>query len=256
MAQLEEPQLPQQWFDERSPLSDQQSISICLDSRLPEHDLHERLAQELASALLVDLEIVEVGRERHVEADYEHLYIDLINRCSIYLGFKLYPGAYPEWLDFTRPLYQARFVLITNQEGLSNFGDLAPGSRVGVTQGTDGDIRFLAYNNSLPAASRYHRLPLGQPDIALKALAEGRVDALIIWEPWWQHLAQGQPEYAEFSVINAPLVSEPAVPVGAALYTERTALRSLVDQAIQILTQDGTVQRVIEESSVPAQPAR
>src|SRR5690625_8044005 len=86
MAQLEEPQLPQQWFDERSPLSDHQRISICLDSRLPEHDLHERLAEVLASALLADLHVVEVGRERHVEAEDEELYVDLIDRDAMYLA--------------------------------------------------------------------------------------------------------------------------------------------------------------------------
>jgi hypothetical protein len=251
----QEPNLPPQWFPDRAPTTEGEAISFCVDARQPGYELHRAIATEIGEALLLNVVLVEVERTVVTEAEFDHLYVDLIDRCTAYLGFKLYPGAYPNWLIFTRPLYDARFVVLAREGGAQRLEQLPPGTAVGVVQGSMGDIRFLTYNNSRRASDRWRRLPLGSPPIAMEALVKGTVDALVIWEPWWEELIAQNPAYAEFRLLEAPIVSEPWIPVGAALVTDRGAVRFLIDQALAELQSSGAISQILNEYEFPGRPA-
>src|SRR5690606_1973819 len=111
------PVLPPEWFPNREPRVDAQAVSFCDDPRNPANEVDRTIAEAIASALLVEPRIHVVERQVVSEQEYEGLYIDLIDHCALYLGFKLYSDTYPGWLTLTRPFYQARFVVLTaNQE--------------------------------------------------------------------------------------------------------------------------------------------
>ncbi|MFO7544108.1 MAG: hypothetical protein R6W77_01280, partial [Trueperaceae bacterium] len=209
------PEIPPHWLQRRAPSTDTQTVSFCVDPRDPGAAVDQAIAEAVNAALLLEPRVHVVDRLVVVEDDFERLYIDLVDNCAAYLGFPLYPGAYPGWLTFTRPYYEARFVILTDRPGWSSLGDIPPASRVGAVQGTQGDIRFLTLNNARPAAARWLRTPLGHPERAFDALMDGVVDALIVWEPWWWHLTRSRPELEDLRVLNAPEVSEPWVGVGA-----------------------------------------
>lgn len=245
------PELPPQWFPERAPSVSGQTIRFCIDEREPGHSVDRAIAEAIAQVLLVKPVLVEVNREVIVETDFEKLYVDLVDRCTVYLGFKLYSEAYPNWLIFTRPFYEARFVVLGRTGSPTRLEDVPAGTRIGTVQGTMGDIRFLTYNNSLPASARWLRLPLGNPPLALAALGEGVVDALVIWEPWWWALRQTEVDFAEFQVIEASVVSEPWIRIGGALLADRTTSQLMIDEALIALYSDGTIAHLLETVGFP-----
>jgi polar amino acid transport system substrate-binding protein len=246
-----QPRLPEHWFQERAPAADGEAISFCVDPRDPGHPVDAAIAEAIAEALLTNVRLHVVG-SGFEQDDFDDLYFELIEHCAVYMGFRLYAEAYPEWLTFTRSFYEARFVLLAT-EPWRHLDDIPLETPIGVVQGTLGDIRFLLSNNSKPASQRRPRHPLGRPTIAFDALMEGRVGALVVWEPWWWWLRQQQPELADLHVVQAPVVSEPPVGVGAVLTADRTFIRATVDQAIAALVADGVIQTILDEFDYPGQ---
>lgn len=245
------PVLPPEWFPNREPSVDAQAVSFCEDPREPAHEVDRAIAEAVTDALLVEPRIHVVERQIRVEQEYEGLYIDLIDHCAVYLGFKLYSNAYPGWLTLTRPYYEARFVVLTPNPEWRALEDVPRDVHIGAVQGTMGDIRFITYNNSLPAAERWQRAPVGRPEEAFDALMNGVVGALIVWEPWWWYLSQQRPELAELAVLDAPVVSEPWIGVGGITLADRTFVRSQVDEAIAALSGDGTIAAILEQHGFP-----
>lgn len=250
------PDLPAQWFPNRTPSTPQAPLTFCYDERIPGWEVDVAIAEELAASLLLEVEFVRVDRRFHSEMEFDLLYVDLVDRCTAYLGFKLFSDSYPEWATLTRPFYEGRFVLVGTEGDAGHLEDLPPGTPIGVTQGTMGDIQFLTYNNELPSDRRWRRLPLGEPRIALQALLDGRVDALIIWEPELYVAARENEEFSNLRVLEAPLISEPWIGVGAMLTVNRTFELTLLDEGLELISTDGTVARILAEYNYPARPAR
>jgi polar amino acid transport system substrate-binding protein len=245
------PELPPQWFQRRTPSVDGEAISFCVDTRDPAHPADAAIAEALADALLVAPRLHQVVTD-FPEEEYETLYFELVEHCAAYLGFKTFSETYPEWLTLTRSYYEARFVLVARNPAWRTFTDIPLDVPIGVVQGTQGDIRFLLANNALPTAQRRPRVPLGAPQVALEGLASGRVQALIVWEPWLWSLRATHPELTDVHEVIAPTISEPAVGVGAVLTADRTFVRSVLDEAIAALRADGTIQDILDTLGFPA----
>ncbi len=245
------PVLPPEWFPNREPSRDAQAVSFCEDPREPGHEVDRAIAAAVTDALLVAPRFHVVERQVRVEDEYESLYVDLIDHCAVYLGFKLYANAYPGWLTLTRPFYEARFVVVTTNPEWRALEDVPRDVRIGAVQGTMGDIRFIVFNNARPAADRWQRAPVGSPEEAFDALLDGVVGALIVWEPWWWYLGRQRPELTELAVLDAPVVSEPWIGVGGITLADRTFVRSQVDEAVAALSADGTIAAILAESGFP-----
>lgn len=250
------PELPPQWFENRTPSLESQTLSFCVDPREPAHEVDRALAEQVAAALLVEPTIHIVERLVIVELEYEGLYVDLVDHCSVYLGFKLYPGTYPTWLNPTAPFYQARFVVLTAHQEWQTLDDIPRDVRIGAVQGTLGDIRFITLNNALPQSERWPRAPVGRPEQAFNALMNGVVGALIVWEPWWWALSRTRPELGDLRVLDTPDISEPWIEVGGMTLSDRGYIRTSVDQALAILSAEGAVQETLDSFDFPGRAFR
>lgn len=246
-----QPQLPLHWFTERGPASDGNAISFCIDPRDPGHVVDAAIAEAIADALLVDVRLHVVERAPDSENDFDDLYFELVEYCAVYVGFRLYADTYPEWLITTRGFYESRFVLVAADPAWTTLDDVPVDVPIGVVQGTLGDIRFLLANNAQPADRRRPRVPLGEPHLAFDALLAGSVGALLVWEPWWWWLGRQREDIAALHVVEAPSISEPGTGVGAVLLSNRTFIRSSVDEAIGALLEDGTIHAILEEFEYP-----
>src|SRR5690606_9539766 len=100
-------------FENRAPTLDEQEVSFCVDQREPGHVVDAAIAEAIAGALLLQPRLHAVDRTTAEEDGWDRLYLDLVDNCSLYLGFRLYSNTYPEWLTVTRPFYEGRFVLLT-----------------------------------------------------------------------------------------------------------------------------------------------
>ena len=101
----------------------------------------------------------------------------------MYLGFKLIPDAYPEWIKVTRPYYRASYVFAATDAGWRSLADVPKSRAIGPTIGTSADLRLIQYLQALSPAERWSRFPMSTDEAALKALTNGTVGVALVWGP-------------------------------------------------------------------------
>jgi polar amino acid transport system substrate-binding protein len=247
------PYVPDEWkFGRRQSGS---TLQYCLDIRDPDLPVARRIGQAIAQALLLEPKPHELGQIAAGE-DLDNLYRVFLETCDVFLGFKLIPDAYPQWLAVTRPYYRTSYVVVTTNGQWKSLADMPRVEAIGATLGTGADIRLIQYLQSLPANSRWSRFPMGSDELALRALVRGAVGVALVWGPSFWALRPSDPAFAGLHIIASRPLPESTVDVGATLLSRETFLRSNLDQAIAALTADGTIQSILDSEKFPASPAR
>jgi polar amino acid transport system substrate-binding protein len=231
------------------------TLQYCLDARDPDLPVARKIGRAVADALLLEPKPHEIGANAAGE-DIDNLYRTFLETCDVYLGFKLLPDTYPQWLAVTRGYYRTSYVLVTANPAWNALADMPRSEAIGSTIGTAADIRLIQFLQALPAESRWSRFPMGSDDLALAALKRKTVGAALVWAPSLWALRQSDPELAKLRVIALRPVPENAVEVGATLPAEQTFLRTNIDRAIAALTADGTIQSILDGEGFPATAAK
>jgi polar amino acid transport system substrate-binding protein len=247
-AQTPVPYVPNEETLGRMP--DDFTLSYCIDPRDPGWEVDQDIAAAIAGALLVE-PAEHVVENPAVREDFDTLYRRLRTDCSLYFGFKLLPGVYPDWLTVTRPYYDVGYVLVVKNPDWTTLADIPPDQAIGPTIGTSIDFRLIQYLNSLNTA-HWKRFPQATDESALEALARGEIGAALVWGPSYDALAKAHPEFAGFRTIGLDPLPPSDVPVGAVLLSDEAFLRSSVDQAIASLVADGTIGKILAEHGFQA----
>jgi polar amino acid transport system substrate-binding protein len=138
-------------------------------------------------------------------------------------------------VDFTDPYYEAQQALLVPEgSDIASVEDLG-GAIVGAQDGTTGE----AYANDETDASEVRGFPEG-PN-AISALATGQVDAVIIDQPVAVDAVekQGGVEIAEEITTNELY--------GFAVAPDNDALREAMNEALQTLKEDGTIEDLYDQ---------
>jgi len=236
-------------------VGDENSLRICIDPRDPAWQVDRQIAEAIAGALLLtpSVTVIESTAERE---ELDAIYRQLLENCSVYFGFKLVAGSYPEWLTLTRPYYDVGYRFVTADPDWQRLGDIPRDQALGPTIGTSGDFALVQYLNSLPAAERWRRFPMTSDVLALEALSSGEVAAALVWAPSLYELGQADPEIAALRVIAADPAPQTVVLVGAVLLSRDGYLRTAMDEAIASLVADGTIAAILDQAGFPATPPR
>lgn len=229
------------------------TLHYCLDKRDPDLPVARRIGRAIAEALLLEPKPHEIGQITAGE-DLDNLYRVFLATCDVFLGFKLIPDAYPQWLAVTRPYYRTSYVVVTANMRWASLSGMPRTEAIGATIGTSADIRLIQYLESLSADSRWRRFPMGTDELALRALARGEVGAALVWAPSFWALRKADPAFAGLRIIPSRPLPDSATDVGATLLSRETFLRSSVDQAIAALTADGTIRSILNDEKFPASP--
>lgn len=230
---------------------DNGTLQYCLDARDPDLPVARMIGRAMAQALLLEPKPHEIGADTAGE-DLDNLYRVFLETCDVYLGFKLIPNAYPNWLTVTRPYYRTSYVLVTADPGWAALADIPRDKAIGSTIGTAADIRLVQYLQALPPAERWSRFPMGSDELALAALKRNTVAAALVWGPSIWALRQSDPTLAKLRIITPRPLPASEIEVGATLLARESFLRSNIDQAISSLTADGTIQSILDEKRFPA----
>jgi polar amino acid transport system substrate-binding protein len=249
----ETPYVPDEWKYGRHQTGS--TLQYCLDVRDPDLPVARKIGQAIAEALLLEPKPHELG-QASVGDDLDNLYRVFLETCDVYLGFKLIPDAYPQWLAVTRPYYRTSYVLATANAQWNALGDMPRSQAIGATIGTSADIRLIQYLQSLPPDSQWSRFPMATDEFALRALARGSVGAALVWGPSFWALRQSDPAFGRLRIVPARPLPDFAVDVGATLLSRETFLRSNIDQAIAALIADGTIQSILDSEKFPATAVR
>ncbi|WMT90057.1 transporter substrate-binding domain-containing protein [Pelagibacterium sp. H642] len=221
--------------------SDANELRICIDPRDPAWEIDRAIAEEIASVLLLE-PVIHMIEDTRASVPLDDVYYYLRANCRVYFGFRLIADLYPTWAMATRPYYEARYVFVTDDPEYSRLADLPAGAPIAATLASSADFRFTQFNNALPAAQRWRRVPFGTDTQSLDALEQGVVEAALIWGP--ALLAEQRPGLAIMS--PEPLAFDP-MPVGGLLLSTDTFLRTSIDDAIAALSAAGTLERLVRE---------
>jgi len=247
------PYVPEEWKYGRRQAG--ATLQYCLDIRDPDLPIARKIGQAIAAALLLEPKPHELG-QNSVGEDLDNLYRVFLESCDVYLGFKLIPDAYPQWLAVTRPYYRTSYVLVTANTQWNSLADMPHTQAIGATIGTSGDIRLIQYLQALPVGSQWSRFPMGSDELALRALLREQTGVALVWGPSFWALRQSDPALAKLRIISSRPVPDSAVNVGATLLARESFLRSNIDQAIASLTADGTIQSILDSEKFPAAPVK
>jgi polar amino acid transport system substrate-binding protein len=179
-----------------------------------------------------------------------------LETCDVFLGFKLIPDAYPDWLTITRGYYRGAYVFVTANPGWKSLADVPRSQVIGGTIGTSADMRLIQYLAALKPAERWSHYPIASDEAALHDVTDGKLAAALVWAPSFWALQKSEPAFAGLRIIAPSPLPLSSADVGAVMLTRETFLRANLDQAIAALTADGTIETLLKSFGFPAAPVR
>jgi polar amino acid transport system substrate-binding protein len=245
----DQPYAPGQW-DIGRPLNPSE-LRYCVDPRDPSWQVDGEIADAIAQILLLEPKRYVVPSEFSNE-DFTKVYAILLQNCDVYMGFKLIPDGYPDWVTLTRPYDTIGYEFVTAKPDLKALSDLPPGRPIAGTLGTTATIRVSTYSASLPQDKRWQIFPFNSDDLALGALIDGTADVAVVWGPSFWDKQQHDPAYAGLHIIDSAPIPATTLGVGGLLLKQNAFMRTQIDQAITQLVGDGTIKGIVDKYKYPA----
>lgn len=245
----DQPYAPGQW-DIGRPLN-QSELRYCVDPRDPSWEVDGEIADAIAQILLLEPKRYVVPSE-FANEDFTKVYAILLQNCDVYMGFKLIPDGYPDWVTLTRPYEDISYEFVSAKPELQALSDLPPGRPIAGTIGTTATIRVSTYSAALPQDKRWLIFPFNADDNALAAVLGGTADVAVVWAPSFWNKQQHDPAYAALHVIDSAPIPPTTLGVGGLLLKQNAFMRTQIDQAIAALTADGTIQAIVDKYKYPA----
>jgi polar amino acid transport system substrate-binding protein len=252
-AAAQTPYVPDDWkFGKRLEAN---TLNYCVDARDPDFPVARKIGEAIAAALLLQAKEHVIGEDL-VGEDIDNLYRVFLETCDLYLGFKLIPDAYPEWMSLTRAYYRVSYVVAVADSGWKSLADMPRSQAIGATIGTTADLRLIQYLQSLSPRDRWDRFPMSSDEAALRAVLRGTTGAALVWAPALWALQASDKAFGRLRPIAPTPLPVSIADVGAAMLANEPFLRSNVDRAIAALTADGTISKILSSSKFPATAAR
>lgn len=181
----------------------------------------------------------------------QELLIYLSDFCEVFTGFNLTDNTYPEWLTFSRVYAHTRFVLAVSNPSYNRLEDIPTDRAIGTRFISAADLRLVTYLQSLPESQRIKRYPFFNNQILVQKLLDGTVEGIFIWEPALKVALDGNPKATSVRTISTGSFQPPVIQFGMVLRAKDTYLRTLLDQAIDTLVKDGTIDRLMDQYGIP-----
>lgn len=180
-----------------------------------------------------------------MKARKPEFFAHLATRCDLVMGFPVDAGAptLPDGVTASAAYARTGFVLAARGKTAPSFADLAPKTRVGTSYLTVPTTWFAEGHGTTLSEQEY-----STPGTLYAALAQGRIDAALIWQPWLaRHLAAHPADIAERRV-SMPNADWNLV----ALYRQDNhAAAARFDREIKALSRSGRLARLIAPFRVP-----
>jgi polar amino acid transport system substrate-binding protein len=231
------------------------TLHYCVDERDPDLPVAAKIGAAIAGALLLEPKEHAVGEDWSGE-DIDQVYQVLLETCDVFLGFKLIPDAYPDWLTITRGYYRGAYVFVTAGTDWKSLAEVPLSRVIGGTIGTSADMRLMQYLAALKPSERWAHYPVGSDEAALLDVTNGKLAAALVWAPSFWALQKANPAFAKLRIIAPKPLPASSVDVGAVMLGRETFLRANLDQAIAALTADGTIETILKGFGFPAAPVR
>lgn len=225
------------------------SITFCIDDRLPEWTVHRAVGELVAASLLVEPKFYLLKESLTERSDQFEgvpealLFILLDDECEAFLGMPITERiVYPGFVTVTRPYVAAGFVLASTS-GAASLGTLLEkgGRRVGVS--ASGPV-FPSLSYYYPESiSRVYR----SSELLLAAVRAGEAEAGIFWEPEFLALTGGDLGEDGLTIGSIAPLAMGEWSIGAIMLSRETYLRTMLDEAVASLLADGSLAALLTE---------
>lgn len=235
-------------------------VAFCVNVTSMMADFDRAVAAELAGALLLDHEIVEV-RPLTPSPPYDfrlpliegEIYLFLAHECDAFMGFTQ-AADYSDWLRATPPYLATHTALAVREGEFTSASQFGPGQRVGARLLSIADGYLSTYLRAQPDAARWERVVYPNNAFLIERLLDESVDAILVWEPALHRYLADHPEAENVTVLTElPFTIAPTEFV-ISMRSENDFLQLNLAQAIAELQAEGTIDRLAAEHGLIPSP--
>lgn len=228
-------------------------IRFCIWEPNITSEFDEAVATAIADVLLLEPTFYSYEPDPNVpeEAFWSNVLILLTEHCSVLVGFNLVADAYPDWLTASRPYFRAPYVFAVADDGYERFTDIPRDRIIGSMVHTDADLQLTSYLRTLPEDRRWRRFPYGSTTMLLSHVEQDVVAAGLAWEPQLEHARRTTEAFRELTLLDMDPIPTAYRSLGFVMRAEDTFTRTMLDEAIVALSEDGTLSELIDVYELP-----
>ncbi len=163
------------------------------------------------------------------------------------MGYRLVPNDLPQWLTVSRPYYQSQVAVFTADAADRAFADIAPGDGIGARMGGTGHRELRMYLDALPPERRPRQIPYPDNKLLLDRLADGTLQAVLIWELAPYFATGGALQRLHIAARFAPPFPTPPLQFSVAVLKQNAFIRTMIDEAISGLETTGALAAIARD---------
>ncbi len=227
-------------------------VAFCVNDTSMMAPFERALAQKIGDALLLETSIVSVTPVIATDAydfrlplqDFE-IYLYLAHHCDAFMGFTV-GDDYPGWQSLSMVYLSTQTVLATRTPYRS-MAELPRSATIGGRLLSLAGGTLLSYLHTLPESSRWKQALFASHASVLGHLADGSVEAILIWEPAVARYRADHPDMPPVYVVRELAFPVPKTDFVLALWAQNDFLNQQLSQAVATLIADGTIDRLAHE---------
>ena len=230
-------------------LSSGNVVRFCQYESVPTFEFDKAIGQAIADRLLTNTEFLALGSSYGIGGEYaaEDLFVTLTNDCDIMLGMGLSSGMYPVEFIATRAYVGFPYVLAVADPEIERLTDIAGDRRLGAPVGSYGLVALVRYSATLPESQRWQVLPYGDMDLMTTRLLDDTIAGMVVYGPSLVQYQRNNTIDGEFSILPLDAQIAARVEIGGLMLARNGYLRTLIDQAIALMVEDGTIEALLAE---------
>lgn len=239
---------PEEMSNTRRLAGDQ--INACFDRTSLGRAFDERVARAIGDALFLKVNVVEGFGGFPLSGDgfLDELTLAMNNTCDVFMGVAVSANSpFAEAFSITRPYASIPFVLAVANPDWQKLGDIPKDLRLGTAMASLGEMTYITWAQQQPEADRWIRLPYADFNKMTTRVLDGTIAGMILWQPALARLMGERSDAAALRVIANDPIPNAEVRVGALVSSRNTFLRSQIDEAIDALVADGTIDALMTE---------
>jgi len=226
------------------------TINVCFDRTSLGRPFDEDVARAVADALFLQINVVEGfgGFPLNGDGFLDELNLAMTNTCDMFMGVAVSSNSpFSDAFALTRPYATIPFVIAVADPTWQRLGDIPKDRRLGTAMASLGELSFITWSQQQPEAERWVRYPYADYNKMATRVLDNTIAAMVLWQPVLARLKAERPDAAALRVISNDPVPAASVSVGALVSSRNAFLRSQVDQAIDALAADGTIDTLLEK---------
>lgn len=232
-------------------------LQVCIDVSGKAHEFDMAVAQAIADALFLKAEFHEGfgGYPTSGEGFLDELQVALTNTCDVMMGMTVQENSpFPEWATLSRPYVSLPYVMVVKDAAYKKLGDIPVTKKLGTALSSMGERVFITWNQQQPKDKRYVRFPYADMALMVKRIDDGSIAGGLMWQPVFARERKDNPLATGLTAIPMTPVPETVTRVGVLMKARDSYLRTQIDQAIDALVADGSIQKIMDDFGYEGTP--